>query len=93
MSARFRNDDRLRKQADFDNYRKRAEKDKKEFQQYALADFMLELIPVLDNFERALSHSDEQSGSDYRKGVELIYKQLRDVLEKKGLKAIETEGQ
>src|SRR5262249_14067852 len=83
----------LRKQADFDNFRKRAEKDRKEFQQYALSDFMLELIPVLDNFERALSHSDEQSGSDYRKGVELIYKQLRDALEKKGLKAIETEGQ
>src|SRR5205085_9208834 len=54
----------LRKQADFDNFRKRTEKEKREFQQYAVFDFVLELIPILDNFERAMSHSDEQTGSE-----------------------------
>src|SRR5437867_3490050 len=49
----------LRKQAEFENYRKRADKEKREFQQYALFDFVLEVIPILDNFERALSHSEE----------------------------------
>lgn len=83
----------LRKHADFENYRKRIEKDKREFQEYALTDFMVELIVILDNFERALSHSDEQSGPEYRKGIELIYRQLRDAMEKKGLRPIRTTGE
>ena len=81
----------LRKQADFENFRKRTDREKREFQQYALSDIMGELIFILDNFERAFSHSGEAS-SEYKKGVELIYRQLKDVLEKRGLKAIETEG-
>ncbi|HJZ12940.1 MAG TPA: nucleotide exchange factor GrpE [Acidobacteriota bacterium] len=83
----------LRKHADFDNYRKRTEKDKQEFKRFALSDFMSELILILDNFERALAHSEEQSGQEYRKGVELIYRQLRDLMEKKGVKAIQVEGE
>jgi molecular chaperone GrpE len=83
----------LRKHADFENFRKRADKEKREFQSYALSEFMLELLSILDNFERALAHSDEQSGPEYRKGVELIYRQFRDLMEKKGLKAIDTIGQ
>lgn len=83
----------LRKQADFDNFRKRSEKEKREFQAYAITEFLLELLPILDNFERALAHPDEQSGAEYRKGVELIYRQFRDLMEKKGLRAIETTGQ
>jgi len=82
----------LRKQADFENYRKRAEKEKREFQKYALSSFLLELIGILDNFERALSHMDEELSSQYRRGVELIYRQLRDLMEKKGLRPVETEG-
>jgi len=82
----------LRKHAEFENFRKRTEKDKRQFQQYVLADFIGELVVILDNFERALSHSDEQSGQEYRKGVELIYRQFKDLLEKKGIRAIETEG-
>ena len=81
----------LRKQADFENFRKRTEREKREFQQYALSDIMGELIFILDNFERAFAHAGEAS-TEYKKGVELIYKQLKDVLEKRGLKAIETEG-
>lgn len=83
----------LRKHADFENYRKRTEKDKREFQIYAVAELISELIPILDNFERALAHPEEQPGSDYRKGVELIYRQLRDVLEKRGLRQIDTTGE
>lgn len=82
----------LRKQADFENYRKRAEKEKREFQKYALSSFVLDLIPILDNFERALSHMDEELGTQYRRGIELIYRQLRDAMEKKGLRPVETEG-
>ena len=82
----------LRKHADFENYKKRAEKDKREFQQYALSDFMLELVSILDNFDRALSHGEDQASPDYRKGIELIHRQLRDLMEKKGLRAMETEG-
>ena len=83
----------LRKHADFENFRKRIEKDKREFQQYALSDIVGDLIFILDNFERALSHADESSNPEYRKGVELIYRQLRDLLEKRGLKIIESKGQ
>ncbi|MCI0412444.1 nucleotide exchange factor GrpE [bacterium] len=83
----------LRKHADFENFRKRSEKDKREFQQYALSDIVGDLIFILDNFERALSHSDDSSNPEYRKGVELIYRQLRDLLEKRGLRIIESKGQ
>jgi molecular chaperone GrpE len=82
----------LRKHADFENFRKRTEKDKREYQSYALSDFMFELLAILDNFERALSHADDQPSSDYQKGIELIYRQLKDVLEKKGLRAIDSVG-
>jgi molecular chaperone GrpE len=82
----------LRKHADFENMRKRMEKDKREFHQYALSDIMGELIFILDNFERAISHSDDAGNPEYRKGVELIYRQLKDLLEKRGLRAIESEG-
>lgn len=82
----------LRKQADFENFRKRTEKEKRDFQQYALSDIMGDLIFILDNFERAFSHSGDDSNPEYKKGVELIYKQLRDLLEKRGLRIIETEG-
>jgi len=82
----------LRKHADFENVRKRLEKEKREFQQFALADIMGELIFILDNFERALSHADDSSNPEYRKGIELIYRQLKDLLEKRGLRPIESEG-
>jgi molecular chaperone GrpE len=83
----------LRKHADFENFRKRAEKEKREYQMFALSDFMYELLTILDNFERAFSHAEEQATTDYHKGILLIYRQLKDVLEKKGLKPIQTVGQ
>ena len=77
----------LRTLADFDNFRKRTEREKADFFKYALAGPMRELLPVLDNFDRALEHAEE--GDDVHKGVLLIYKQLFDVLQKSGLRPID----
>ena len=77
----------LRTLADFDNYRKRSDREKADFFRYALAGTLKDLLPVLDNFDRALDHAE--SGDDFHKGVSLIYKQLFDVLQKAGLKPIE----
>lgn len=78
----------LRARADFDNFRKRVEREKTDHFKYALVDFVRELLPVIDNFERALSVKTD-SAPDLLMGVELIYKQLGDVLAKMGLKVIE----
>ena len=78
----------LRARADFENFRKRAEREKADHFKYALADFVRELLPVIDNFERALSAKTD-SAADLLMGVELIYKQLGDVLAKAGLRVIE----
>jgi molecular chaperone GrpE len=80
----------LRTLADFENFRKRAEREKSDFRRYALAESMRELLPVLDNFDRALEHAE--SGDDFHKGVLLIYKQLFDALQKSGLKTIDEAG-
>jgi molecular chaperone GrpE len=76
----------LRTMADYENFRKRAEREKQDFFRYALAGTMKDLLPVLDNFERALEHSEEDD--DFHKGIALIYKQLSESLQKAGLRAI-----
>ena len=80
----------LRTLADFENYRKRADREKDDFRKYAVANLLRELLPVLDNFERALDHAEE--GDDFHKGVLLIYKQMLDVLQKAGLKPLDEVG-
>jgi molecular chaperone GrpE len=80
----------MRTLADFENYRKRADREKTEFFKYALAEVLKDLIPVLDNFDRALDHAGE--GDDFHKGVALIYKQMWDVLKRHGLRPIEQSG-
>ena len=80
----------LRTLADFENYRKRAEREKADFQRYALATVIREVLPVIDNFDRALEHAEE--GDEFHKGVALIYKQLFDVLQRHGLKTISESG-
>jgi molecular chaperone GrpE len=80
----------LRTLADFDNLRKRTEREKADFFRYALAGVLKEILPVLDNFDRGLEHAEE--GDDFHKGMLLIYKQLFDVLQKNGLKPIEESG-
>jgi molecular chaperone GrpE len=84
--------DRLaRAQAEFENARRRASKEQQEFRDYAAADAIKPLLPVLDSFERALQVKSEPA--DFRSGVELIYKQLQDALAKVGVKAIPAKGE
>ena len=80
----------LRTLADFDNLRKRTEREKADFARYATAAVLKDLLPALDNFDRAMEHSDVDD--DFHKGIELIYKQLYDVLKKHGLRPIEEVG-
>lgn len=85
--------DRLaRMQADFENARKRATRDQQEFREFALADALKALLPVLDSFARALQAASGEK-SELRNGVELIYKQLLDSLGKLGLRAIPAQGE
>ncbi|MEE9503102.1 MAG: nucleotide exchange factor GrpE [Candidatus Aminicenantaceae bacterium] len=81
--------DYLRQIADKDNLRKRLEKDKSEYYQYALSEFFGELLVVLDNFERSLKSDDQKNLEIFQEGVEMIYKQLLDLLNKYGVKPIE----
>ncbi len=82
----------LRKMADMENLKKRLEREKTEFYQYALSEFLKELFTVLDNFERALESRDEGDGKSFREGVEMIYKQYQDMLVKFGARPIEIKG-
>jgi len=84
--------DRLaRAQAEFENARRRASKEQQEFRDYAAADAIKPLLPILDSFERALQVKSEPG--DFRSGVELIYKQLQDALAKLGVRAIPAKGE
>ncbi len=80
----------MRTLADFENFRKRSEREKTDFFRYALAGTIKDLLPVLDNFDRALEHAAD--GDEFHKGVALIYKQLFDMLQKHGLKPIDESG-
>src|SRR2546429_3031259 len=76
--------DRLaRAQAEFENARRRATKEQQDFRDYAAADAIKPLLPVIDSFERALQVKSDSG--DFRSGVELIYKQLQDALGKMGV--------
>ena len=80
----------LRTLADFENFRKRAEREKDDFRRYALVGVVRDLLPVIDNFERALEHAEE--GDEFHKGVALIYKQFFEMLQRHGLKPITESG-
>jgi molecular chaperone GrpE len=82
----------LRKTAEFDNYRKRVERERREMAQYAAGDVLETLLPIVDDFERALQSETGTDAAAYRKGVELIYKQLQDVLARRGVEPIDTVG-
>lgn len=84
----------LRAQADFDNFRKRTLKEKEELAQYASLKLVNQLLPVVDNFQRAMQSSGEggEPGT-FAKGVDMIYRQFAQVLENEGLKAMEPVGQ
>ena len=88
----------LRAVADFDNYRKRIERERRELSDYAATDVLLELLPIIDNFERALqapAGGDEpfkKADEAFKKGVELIHKQMLDLLRKRGVTLIDALG-
>jgi len=81
----------LRKTAEFDNYRKRTERERREQADQSVVDLLLELLLVVDDFERALAVESGEAAA-YRKGVELIYAKLQDVLRKEGVRPIESLG-
>ncbi len=81
----------LRLMADFQNYKKRTEKQKSEIHAYANEKIVLKLIEVMDNFERALG-ADASEGDSFKEGIEMIFKQLSDVLTDAGVKEIEAES-
>ncbi|QEH69231.1 nucleotide exchange factor GrpE [Cellulosilyticum sp. ST5] len=76
--------------AEFDNYRKRSEKEKSDSYDFAVSNTVAELLPVIDNFERALQVESEDK--NFYTGVEMIYKQLMSMLEKLHVTSIEAEG-
>ena len=84
----------LRKQAEFDNYKKRMEREKSEFMQFASSELMKELLNALDSFDLAIRNAaaEGEGGEKTLRGFELIYKQLQDTLTRFGLKPIEAKG-
>jgi molecular chaperone GrpE len=83
----------LRKLAEFDNFRKRTEREREELRKAAADALIRDLLPVLDNFERALQHAGNSDPEAFRQGVEMIANQLRDMLEREGLAAVDPAGQ
>ena len=81
----------LRTAAEFDNYRKRVERERRELADYMKADVLAEILPIVDNFERALQAPSPEE-EPLRKGVELIHKQMLDFLRKRGVTPIEALG-
>ena len=87
------NDKYARLFAEFDNYRKRSEKEKSQRYDFGVKDTIDKILPVLDNFERGLAAvTEEQKSDSFVQGMEMIYKQLLKVLEDIGVKPIEAVG-
>ena len=82
----------LRQMAEFDNFRKRTEKEKEQSFSNGAASVVEKLLPIIDNFERAIASRKEDTDAAYADGVEMIYKQFNTVLEGLGIKAIEAVG-
>ena len=80
----------LRARAEFDNARRRAERERSDYLQFAAMDLVKQLLPIVDDFERALKV--ETADANYAKGVELIYQRMFETLKKMGLEPIETAG-
>ena len=87
-------DQLLRKMAEFENYKRRTEKEFLDHLQNANESLIIELLPAIDDFDRFLEHADEDKNSaSLKDGVALIHKKIMDVLKKKGLKTMESIGQ
>jgi len=82
----------LRKTAEFDNYRRRVERERREQADQAVVDLLLNLLVVVDDFDRALTTESGESAAAYRKGVELIHAKLHDLLKRQGVRPIDSLG-
>jgi molecular chaperone GrpE len=83
----------LRKTAEFENFRKRIERERQAVTESAAADLLSELLPLVDDLERALKADAGTEGAEaYRRGVELIQRRLNDILRKRGVRPIEAAG-
>jgi len=82
----------IRRQADFENFRKRTERDRHEEGRRGVERLILDLIPVLDTFDRALQAHEDPAYEEYRKGITLIRKQLWDAIARHGVQRIEAAG-
>jgi molecular chaperone GrpE len=80
----------LRRQAEFDNFRRRAERDRADVLEYANTETVRSIVPILDDFERALKV--ESTGKEFARGMELIYQRLSEALKKLGLEPISAKG-
>lgn len=85
----------LRKQAEFENYKKRVERERSEYVQFASAELMRELLNAMDSFDLAIHNANSDTGANdsMLRGLDLIYKQFQDTLGRFGLKIIEARGQ
>ena len=81
----------LRTTADFDNYRKRTDRGRRELAEHAAMDLLTDLLPLVDDLERAMA-ADAQDGEAYRRGVKIIHKQLLDLMATRGVVPIEALG-
>lgn len=82
----------VRRQADFENYRKRVEKERHQDRHRAVESLIENILPALDAFDRAIAAHDDPAYAEYNKGFELIRRQLWDALAKQGLERIESVG-
>jgi molecular chaperone GrpE len=82
----------VRRQADFENYRKRVERERNDDRRHGIGRLIEELLPVLDGLERGLQAHDDPAYEEYRKGLELIYRQLWEILSRHGLERIVAAG-
>jgi molecular chaperone GrpE len=86
----------LRTTAEFDNYRKRTDRERREQSEFAAADLVRDLLPILDDMERALAAPVEEASAQvasYRNGIELILRQFMDVLKRRGVEPLDVVGQ
>jgi len=83
----------LRMQADFENYKKRVDKEKQEFYHHALSEVIRGILPTLDDLERAIQKNEFRDFESYQQGIELVYHNLREALQKVGLQPIKAKGE
>ena len=80
-----------RLQADFENFRRRTRQEKEELSNMVVQDFIKELLPMLDNFDRAMA-AEATDAAKFQQGVEMIYNQLTEILKNRGMELIDTKG-